>query len=306
MKKNILSLALLLFASWTMAQEANNLIVKGDFKNLNTLATDLDNQLFRIASLTDTKTQATYPAATATDIVKGEWYKKASATGALICKVKENVQLADGTYGNAIQLKQTSGKSNQNQNCLTTYLNLAQEKEYILSFDIKPTEDIAQYAGLVYVYARALTADNKLGKSGIGTAVAADGFTEIANGWYRFSRKFSSAGFETENIFVNFAVNGSTGDGFLYDYMISNVSLVEAEATGLKEIENASAKVYAQENTIYVYAKEATAQVIDMTGRLIKSTDVNNQTAISVDQKGVYLVNVKSAEGQSTHKVIVK
>ncbi|MEG1585511.1 MAG: T9SS type A sorting domain-containing protein [Bacteroidales bacterium] len=298
MKKTLLSIALVVLA---LNARGENLITKGNFQNVTSVTED--GQLLRIANLTDLQTQTSLPTHDATTVETGEWYKKSGANGTLSCKIQQDITLADGALGNGALLKKTGGVFNQNQNCLTTFFTLEPGKEYTLSFDFKPTEAITTYNDLFYVYIRAITAENKLGKVGIGTKFTAENFVAGENGWYHLSRSFKSDGFETPKSIFYVAVDGTNMN---YEYLISNVSVVEKTATSITDATENNVKVYATDQTIIVEAENGIAEILDITGRKIKKADIHGTTTIPMEQTGMYIVAVTTAGSTTATKVLIK
>lgn len=298
MRKTLLSVA---FAALMLNANAQNLIPKGDFKNVTSIAEN--GQLLRIANLTDAQTQTTLPTFEATKIEKGEWYKKSGANGTLTSTLQQDITLADGTFGNGVLMKKVSGTQNENQNCLTTFMTLELNKEYVLSFDIKPTTTIEDYNDLIWVYLRAFTADNKLGKAAIGRKFLSTDFTAGQNGWYHFERTFNTNEFETSNSVFYVSVNGAN---FNYEYTISNVSLVEKTGTGIAGTTAESSKIYASGQNITIESTNGIAEIMDLTGRRITKATVNGTVVIPVAQSGIYLVSLTSEGNTTTKKLSVQ
>lgn len=285
-----------------------NIITNGDFKNVTSVTEK--GFFYRISDFNNfgKSIQLDNPVAEEAIIGHGEWYKKSGANGSLTAQIVETT-LADESTGNAAYLLKKSGKYNQNQNCLTQFFPIQSDKEYTLTFDFKAAGETtaADYDNLLYVYVRALKADNSLGKTAIGTKFVvsqAGSFTPIGNqGWYRFSRTFKSTGFETENVFFNVAVDGTILN---YDYFITNVSIEERVANNITETDLQNVKVYTAGESIIIEAN-GSAEISDMTGRAVKTRhNLHGVTTVAVDQKGLYIVSVKTIDGIYNTKVWIK
>lgn len=305
MKKLLLSTAILV-ASLTAS--AQNLIQHGDFTGVTTM-TDA-GALYRIAYPTDLgkKTQTVNPTLTLAETVSiGNWYKKASNSASLIANVMSDVTFGDALVS-AVNLKKNgTGTANENQNQLLQYVALEENKTYKLEFDIKI--DGASNAESFFVEVRTIATPNPIALSYSSNVSFADAdlFTDLGNGWYRYSRTFKAANKDltTEMFAKSYITISKDSKDLPYSYFIANVSLKEDATVGLGSANESNAKVYAAGKTVRVEGANGIVEVYNVAGQLVKQVVCNENVSFSMNTKGIFVVKVKEANASKTVKVIL-
>ena len=127
----------------------------------------------------------------------------------------------------------------------------------------------------------------------------------------------SNSGSNTD--LVSFTANYPGAGGRIYVYGDSANNIYKMEVTGANVITSNnnglgdfngadSVLVYANGKNINVanVTSNATVNVYNMTGALVKTVNTTTDTNIEVLSTGLYIVNVQSAEGQKSFKVVVQ
>lgn len=305
MKKLLLSTAILIASLTASAQD---LIQHGDFTGVATM-TDA-NALFRIANPADLGklTQIVNPTLTAGETVSiGNWYKKASNSASLMANVLTDVPFGDVTV-NAVNMKKNgTAAANDNQNQLLQYVALEENKTYELQFDIKI--DGSSDAESFYVEVRTLSTSNPIALS-LSSNVSftdADLFTDLGNGWYKYSRKFKAAhkDLSKEQFAKSYITISKDSKNLPYSYFVTNVSLKEDATVGLGSANESNAKVYTSGKTVRVEGANGTVEVYNVAGQLVKQVVCNENVSFSMNTKGIFVVKVKEANASKTVKVIL-
>lgn len=306
MKKLLLSTAILIASLTASAQD---LIQHGDFKNVTPLTAE--NELLRISSASDLGglTQTKNPAATAETVEFGKWYKKSGDKASLHAKIVENIAFGGETVNAANLIRtETTDPANQNQNQLLQYFSLEENKTYELQFDIKVDESTTTDA--FYIEVRSLHEDGKttvLSQSANVELSKADLFTDLGNGWFKYTRKFkaANASLTTERLKNSFLTISKDSKNLAYSYFVTNVSLKEDATVGLGSANESNAKVYTSGKTVRVEGANGTVEVYNVAGQLVKQVVCNENVSFSMNTKGIFVVKVKEANASKTVKVIL-
>lgn len=307
MKKLLLSTAILIASLTASAQD---LIQHGDFKNVTPLTAE--NELLRISSASDLGglTQIKNPQASAETVIKGTWYKKAGDKASLHAKIVENIAFGSEKTVNAANLirTETEDPANQNQNQLFQYVSFEENKTYELQFDIKVDEGTTTDA--FYIEVRSLHEDGKTTALTLSSNVDltnAELFTDLGNGWFRFTKKFKAfhANLTPERLQNSFVTISKDSKNLAYSYFVTNVSLKEDATVGLGSANESNAKVYTSGKTVRVEGANGTVEVYNVAGQLVKQVVCNENVSFSMNTKGIFVVKVKEANASKTVKVIL-
>ena len=109
---------------------------------------------------------------------------------------------------------------------------------------------------------------------------------------------------------LNATYTGGAGTLYLFSEAGANLYkiVVNGPALGLNDFQSESVNVFSNGKQINVFnvISETQVNVYSMTGALVKSFATSSDANFELLNSGLYIVNVKSAEGQKSVKVLVK
>ena len=109
---------------------------------------------------------------------------------------------------------------------------------------------------------------------------------------------------------LNASYTGGAGTLYLFSEAGANLYkiVVNGPALGLNDFQSESVDVFSNGKQINVFnvISETNVNVYSMTGALVKSFTTTSDTNFELLNSGLYIVNVKSADGEKSVKVLVK
>lgn len=150
----------------------------------------------------------------------------------------------------------------------------------------------------------------KTGSNGsVRTMFVTDGTSLIASGT-------SNTGDNADVVIFTANYTAAAG-GRLYIYGDSACNLYKVEVTGanvstqlagVDEVKNAQANVYSNGKQAFIsnVKSETNVSVYNLTGALVKSFKTSQDMVFDTLNSGLYIVNLSSAEGQKSEKIVVQ
>lgn len=138
----------------------------------------------------------------------------------------------------------------------------------------------------------------------LGSGTSNDSATGGTNGdSVIFTATISSAAASVGKIYIF----GDTTANNLYKIEVTGAT-VNTPALGVNNFQSDAVNVFSNGNQINVFnvISETKVNVYNMTGALVKSFTTSTDTNFELLNSGLYIVNVNSAEGQKSVKVLVK
>lgn len=294
------------FSAFSFSQ---NLVTNPGFEADATTFTVVEstaNVLYRVAALQDATTQTANPTATAASIPAGMWVKKAANSG----YIKGVVTTTDFKSGaNCLNLKITSGTTqtglNSWYNCVALQklaTSLSNNKKYKASVWARLDDTTPNASVNIYLFLTDNTA-----KVNITKTIALTGGTT----WTKYETTFDIPTHITTNPTANFA-SAFFGAGMATTYdgtsktnysglLIDDFTLEEDVSTALNETSVAPQALILTNNGL-ITLKAGQLTVYSLSGSKMSQQLVQANENISMP-KGMYVAQLKSADGISTQKV---